>query len=140
MRLETITLAALTLRAWAASVALPVVAVDTGSKLSSEVLGSMPKAVLSMDSVTPVLAPASIRVDRGEITLALAGALKTLVTRSPVEVSTVLAVDRVTKDAPAGLAPTRLNLPSLPVMAKGSSPASSTPSWSLSSTPSPSLS
>ena len=115
--MDTITLAALTLRAWATSAALPVVAVDTGSKFSSEVLLSMPKAFLSMSSSMPVLAPASIRVDRGEITLALAGALKTLVTRSPVEVSTVLAVDRVTKDAPAGLAPTRLNLPSLPVMA-----------------------
>ena len=117
MRLDTITLAALTFKAWAASVALPVVALDTGSKLSSEVLESMPKAVFSMASVMmPVLAPASIRVDRGEITLALAGALKTLVTCSPVDMSLVSLVDKVTKEPPFGLPPTKVNLPSSPVV------------------------
>ena len=111
------TLAALNFSAWAASAPSPVVATDTGSKLSSEELRVMPKTSLRRASVTP----ASISVDSGEITLALAGALKTLVTGSPVDVSVVMLVDLVTKGPPDALAPGRSNVPSSRVVVKGSS-------------------
>ena len=116
IRLDTMMAAALNFNASMASPSSPVRAVETGLKSSSDST-LIPKICLILASDTP----ASISVESGEITFAPGGALKTLVTGRPVDLSMVSTVDLETKGPPVALAPTRVKLPSESVTSEGSS-------------------